>query len=231
MKKIIAISLVLIGLSHTAFSQENTVPRARFNANNSVTDIRLDAGAYFGTGIGRSLEGAPLVSFTYQHFFFGRLAYRAGLQYAHEAAGYGFLAAAPVGIAFRPGTISMGQSLTRAAEMSVYDVVRDGYYGRTDRMGSDILANLLLALFRRTEYFITLSPGMFGGDFLDSSEYLPGNRFSLTADAGFVLCIPIWRIGINITPSYHYSITKNVFYNDRPVRSFFSITGGLSYLF
>ena len=39
-----------------------------------------------------------------------------------------------------------------AAEMSVIDIIRDGFEGRTDEIGSDILANFILALFRRIEF-------------------------------------------------------------------------------
>ena len=88
------------------------------------------------------------------------------------------------------------------------------------RMRNDVAANVLNIFLRRTEFFAGVTPG-----------YMPGleakHRFSLAADAGMTLSIPLWRFSLDITPAAHYLITDNF----EGQRWLYSISGGLSFLF
>ena len=72
-------------------------------------------------------------------------------------------------------------------------------------------------------------------------------RFMLTADAGFNLSIPIWRFSLDLSPAFHYLVTNNFTEfqqsidpltdrpigapSEKPVHWYFSISGGISWLF
>ena len=182
-------------------------------------DIRAELGIM--AQVNRDWEAATIQAY-YTRNFIGRFAYRIGFQYAAgtDEAGISSMTGIPVAIAYRPGTMSVASSLANAAGLSVYDVVRDGYYGETDRIGSDILTNFVMSLFRKSEYYIGVTPGFY-----------PERKFMLTADAGFSLAIPIWRFGIHITPAYHYCLLNPFADSEQPSRHLFSMTAGLSFAF
>jgi len=188
-----------------------------------VADIRVDYGRYASTGIDE--YEVPFVQVSYSRLFWKRFAYKAGVQAAFGAPDFGIHAGLPFGVAFKPWTDSVADRLMDATVFSISDVVADGYYGRTDKIVDDILLNFLSVLFRRSEYFVGVTPGVFFG------SGAPENRFSCTVDAGFVLGIPLWRVSLNVTPTYHYSLTPNLVQNDVPSRSFFSLTLGAGYMF
>lgn len=76
---------------------------------------------------------------------------------------------------------------------------------------------------------------------------LLNQRFMLTADAGFNLSIPIWRFSLDLSPAFHYLVTNNFSEfqqsidpltdrpvgapSEKPVHWYFSISGGISWLF
>ncbi|MBR1570687.1 MAG: hypothetical protein IJ651_08160 [Bacteroidales bacterium] len=190
-------------------SEPSQVVRPRFNPEYSIQDLRAEYGFY--TPIKGSGPSQWMLSALYTRQFYGRLAFRTGVQLVGEGG-----AGIPLALVWRPGTVSMGTSLVNAAEMAVYDVVRGGYYGDMSGVGRNILYDFLLALFRRSEYFLGLTPAWYGG------------KPAVTGDVGLVLSIPIWRIGLNITPVYHYSFTS---VDEETSRHFFSMTGGISFLF
>lgn len=210
--------LLLLGGALAGRSQE--MERVRFNPDYSFRDVRVGYGRLF------MMEGgkwdASLVEGHYTAMFWQHLAYRVGAQFSPDLPGYGSLIGLPAALVYRPGTMSMQESLIYAAERSIYDAAWSGiYWGSLDGVGGSVLLNFLTALFRRTEYFVGLTPA-----------YLGGNRFLLTLDAGLVLTIPIGRIGLNVSPTYHRTLTRS-FFDDQgnPCRNLFSITGGISYLF
>ncbi len=214
MKKTLLLAALLVAGFLSAHAQQVV----RFNPEYSSRDIRIDAGLL----LLMENEGwdATLVQAHYTQNFLGPLAYRAGIQAFQLSGESGFNIGVPLAIAYRPGVRSLGSSLVSAAEMSVFDAVWYGASGRADAIGTSILANFLTAIFRRSEYFAGFTPG------IDHT-----GRFSLTADLGFVLSIPIRRVGINITPAYHHVLTGNYDLADTRRRSLFSITAGISYLF
>ena len=215
MRKIVALLLVFLPLALGA-QQGPAIPSPDY----FLKDIRVDYGRY--ASVSYDEYEAPFIQVTYSSLFWRRIAYRVGAQLSFGMPCYKVQAGVPIGLAYKPFLAPMGARLVDAASYTISDVVVDGIYGRTDQMLSNAVTNFLLAMFSHSEYFVGITPGMYFG--AESS-------FSCTVDAGFVLGIPIWRVGLNVTPTYHYSLTKNIFLDDEPCRSFFSLTAGLSYMF
>lgn len=202
--------------------------KVRFNPENARGSVRADIGTMFFTN---DDWDAAMLRVTYSELFWRQFSWSAGVQLTSETPGYDQSFGVPVGISFCPGIVPLGASLVTAAELSVIDIVRDGLNGRTKDIGSDILANFLMALFRRIEYRAGLTPIWYGGEHFDPALQ-NGRRFGLTADVGLMLSIPIRHIAINISPTYHYSLTRN--YLDgygSSIRSVMSVGVGLGYLF
>lgn len=225
MKKAILFFFLVLSLPLAAQAQAQKQP---FDPSYFSQNLRFDAGVYVATGTGSADAG--MTQLTYTKAFWGPLAWRAGVLTAGDGLGFDGYAGMPLSLSYCPGTVSFGERLIYAAEASIFDVIMDAITGNTDRIGEDILANFIMVLFRRTEFYAGLTPGFYYGPrALDNPD---GNRFSLTADAGVVLSIPIRRLSIDITPAYHYSITKNVWTDIGGLhRHFFSVSAGLSWLF
>lgn len=197
--------------------------KSRFNPDFSTQDIRLEVGSLIapngGTGDAYLLKGF------YTTQFWKQLACRLGgqLSVGDLGGGIGF----PCGVAFRPGVVSWEQSLISAAEMAIFDSVRLGYRGAPEAIGHNVFMRFLLSLFRRSEYHVGLTPAVFLDQDLDMD--VPSKvHFLLTADTGIVLSIPIWRLCLNVSPTYHFALINT---GTDPARHLFSITGGVSYLF
>lgn len=223
MKKLI-LTIALCGLSVLALAQEVV----RFRPEFSFRDIRVEYGAYFATG--RNAPSNRMVTLSYTANFWGPMAYKAGVQGMFPGFDYGTHLSLPLAVAYRPGIRSIGNSLITAAEMSISDTVLNGYYGTTDRIGTDILTNFIMALFRRSEYYVGLTPGLYSGTFngLPADEY---GQFSLTLDVGLVLSLPIWHFSLNIHPAFHYGLAGFPIQAGNLRRTFFSIAGGIGWLF
>ncbi|MBR1510583.1 MAG: hypothetical protein IJ623_08040 [Bacteroidales bacterium] len=213
-RKVIFAAISALMLSITAMGQTQMAP-VKFKQEYSTRDIRADYG-YLIDIDGNS--GYPVLQVHYTQNFYGPLAFRAGAQMT-PGSGVQQLGL-PIALAYRPGIRSWGTSIAWAAEQSVYDSVWRGAYGNPESIGGSILTNFLLALFRRTEYFVGLTPAF-------SME----GYFAATADVGFVLSIPIWRLGLNITPAYHHVLTPGYFNSSDNAGSIFTITAGISFLF
>ena len=200
--------------------------KSRFNPDFSTQDIRLEVGSLVAPNGGAG--DAYLLRGFYTTQFWKQLACRLGgqLSVGDLGGGIGF----PCGVAFRPGVVPWRQSLTTAAEMALFDSVWLGYHGygyRAEDIGYNFFMRLLLSLFRRTEYHVGLTPAVFLDQ--DWEMNVPSRvHFLLTADAGIVLSIPIWRLCLNVSPTYHFALINT---GTDPARHLFSITGGVSYLF
>ena len=128
---------------------------------------------------------------------------------------------------------------------------------------SSVILNLFNIFLRRSEFFAGITPGYLLGPeshvpkvygmttssrpLLMETGFQLNNRFSLSADAGATLSIPLWRFSLDITPAIHYLFTNNVtesrqtfdIQNNnptgppevKPIRWLFSVSGGLSFLF
>ena len=242
MRKLSVIILLLLPMMLCA-QQRAT----QFNPDYAIGDFRVEYGRY--ASMSYDDYEAPFVRISYSRLFWRRFAYRAGVQAAMGIPQFDFYAGVPLSLAYKPWTESLGYRLLDAATFTVADVVADGIACRTENMLTDALANFVAALFRRSEYFIGVTPGMYfgaGADNVDGTtdpttsadpstpigpSVTTGTNFSCTADAGFVLGVPIWRMELNFTTAYHYSLTPNYYIAGEPCRSFFSLTAGISYLF
>lgn len=223
MKKLI-LTLALCGICVMALAQEVV----RFRPEFSSRDFRVEYGAYFPTGI--KAPSNRIVTLSYTSNFWGPMAYKAGVQGMFPGFDYGMQVGLPLALAYRPGIRSLGNSLITAAEMSINDTILNGYYGTTDRIGSDILIDFIMALFRRSEYYVGLTPGLYSGTFngLEADEY---GQFSLTLDVGLVLSLPIWHFSLNVHPAFHYGLAGSPIQAGNLRRTFFSIAGGIGWLF
>lgn len=218
-RRLVCLLTFALMLGIPAGAQE--VQKQKFNVNASTQNIKADYGFYFAL-ISDSPIDAQMAQLSYTRLFWKKLAVRGGLMVSPGAGGYSFLAGFPIALNYCPGTLGLEDALATAAGLSIADTVFDVLTGQPEAIGEDIAGNLLLVLFRRAEFFVGMTPGYFAG---------ASSPLSLTADAGFILGIPIWRFGLNLTTAYHYSITKNVICREEPVRSFLSLTAGISYLF
>ena len=224
MKKILAIILLAVSLPLAAQAQNQTAKD--FDPGAFTQNLRFEAGGYIGTG-GDQVAG--MLQMTYTRNFWGPLAWRGGLIAAGDGLGYDGYVGVPLSLSYCPGTIALKDRLIMAAENSIFDILFDVITGNTDRIGEDLLANLFLVLFARTELFVGVTPGWWFGEKADFNYGHP--RFSTTLDAGVVLSIPIRRLSIDILPTYHYSLGRNIVTEDGPMRHFFSVGVGLSWIF
>lgn len=224
MKKFFVIVLLAIGLPLAARAQGITT--REFDPGDFTQNLRFEAGIYGNTGVN---DVAGMFQLTYTRNFWGPFAWRGGLLAAGDGLGYDGYAGIPLSLSYCPGTMSFRDRLILAAEESIFDIIMDVITGDTDRIGEDILINLVAVLFRRTEFFAGVTPGWWYGPKADYNLGHP--RFSTTLDAGMVLSIPIRRLSIDIMPTYHYSLGRNIVTEDGPMRHFFSIGFGLSWIF
>ena len=212
------LSLLLTGtLLH---AQQPLQQPVQFNVTNSLQDIKADYGILLS--LDKNIEDwrAQYITLTYTRQFWGPLAFRVGGQMVMDPEQTGYMFGAPIALALRPGTRSFASALTSAAGMSVADAIWYGVIGSPGSIGSSIFLNFLSVLFRRSEYFVGVTPGL-----------CHGTHFTLTADAGITLSIPIWRFGLTVSPTYHYAIKPFYLGEEEPVRSMLSLTGGISFLF
>lgn len=224
-KYILAAAIVLLGAGEGARAQQ----RERFNPDYALRDIRAEIGVM--GAVKNDGVASGVFQLSYSRLFWRRLAWKTGAVYVPNPGGYEHLAGVPVGIALRSFTVPVEDALGYAVGESVYDAVSDSVWGRTDMIGGHILSNFLLALFRRSEFFIGLTPGYYMGAPAVADNVETFNRFALTGDLGFSLAIPIWRFSINITPAYHYSFIKNFEIDGAPARHLLSVTAGIGFLF
>ncbi len=216
-------AVVLAGLALPAGAQE----RVRFNPDYSSGDIRAEYGVY--AALDESKVTYRMAQATYTRRFWGPLAWRAGALATWK--GLDGFYGAPIGLSLRSRTYSMGEALTDAVVYSTMDAIDYTYFGRNyDSLGGAIFWNFLVALFRRSEFTLGLTPGVYTG-----YRHL---GFGLTGDVGAVLAIPIWRLSLNITPVLHYALVpdKRPLPEDnslavKPSRLFLSATIGIEYMF
>jgi hypothetical protein len=217
-KALLSIAFVLM-LVFSAAAQEKPV----FDPDYAWNTIRAEYGALIPAGsVPNRSFGVLLLSYTRR--FSGRWGWRTGAQYASLGAPADQYVGLPFSVVYRLFTAPYGGRGRKAWVDSMDDA---SWHGGGDvpayerqRMRNDVTANVLNIFLRRTEFFSGVTPG-----------YLPGlepdHRFSLAADAGMTLSIPLGRFSLDITPAAHYLITDNF----GGPRWLYSISGGLSFLF
>ncbi len=257
MKHILLSLTAFLGLATLLSAQENT----RFNPDRTWNTLRAEFG-FLTPMDAESTSGDMLLSLSYTRRFAGHWGWRTGFQYAPEFISIQDHVGLPVAIVFRSGTIGFKDSLRSAAIGTATDIAWGGLTGAgSEEIAHDALSSFLFFLFRRFEGFAGVTPGYLigNGHIGRTSSYsasgstpydegvLLNSRFTLTADAGLTLSIPIWRFSLDVTPAFHYLLTKNCSEyrqaidpltdlpvgqpSTKPVRWLFSLTGGVSFLF
>ena len=190
-----------------------------------------------------------LLSFT--HRFSGNRGFRTGVQYGPENTGVRTYVGMPLAFLYRVQTSSYEGLFTDNVR---YDEVWDD--SKTRQVRANAFSNFLLLIFQRAEAFAGITPGYLFGNAtgatavhgmatsdgksqLVTTSILLNDRFYLSADAGVVFIIPIWRLNIYVTPAFHYLFTNNfseyrqaaTVTEIKPIRWQASWSGGLSFLF
>ena len=202
--------------------------KPRFNPDHTFNTLRAEYGVLipFETTVA---DQSTFCSLTYTHRFSRHWGWRAGAQYAPEHTDVPDYVGVPLAAVYRSGTYSFRERTQHAVVHSMEDVAWDGITRQgSDQMARDVAANFLFIVFRRFEGFAGVTPGyVFGdapgteanlygasdGERIVSSVYEEGirlnRRFTLTADAGVTLSIPLWRFSLDVTQAFHYLITRN----------------------
>ena len=219
MKKVILSLVSILLISNTLAAQV----KPDFDPDYAWNTVRAEYGALIPVGSVPN-QSFGLLSLSYTRRFSGRWGWRTGVKYASLEAPADQYFGLPFSAVYRLFTSTYGGRGRKAWVDSMDSMSWNGggdvpEYEK-QRMRNEVAANVLNIFLRRTEFFAGVTPG-----------YLPGlepdNRFSLAADAGMTLSIPIWRFSLDITPAAHYLLTKN--FGEQ--RWLLSISGGLSFLF
>ena len=203
-----------------------------FTADESTQDVV----AYYGwtfplTKEANEQQARQYVAINYTANFWRSLAFKVGLQ-GQESSTYKAIAGLPVGIAYRPGVRSWDESIGRGVENAVANGLFEASAGQTQMMTDNLLWDLALIFFRRTEFYAGFTPGYCFGPYNPDSLMEEGSRFWLTGDVGVVFSIPIWHLTLNVPFAYHYSFFHNE--NDLVDRAhwhYLSLGIGLGWLF
>lgn len=226
MKAKIAIISIVLFLAGTASLQAQA---GKFNPNYSIQDISAEFGVL--TSVDDGNMDTIFLQMTYSRLFRRHFAFRTGIMAAPEPGGYEYLAGIPLGISYKTGTVSFEDAAAYALTGAVSDAVWDGLFGYGDQIWNDLIANLFFFLFRRWEFYIGVTPGLYLGATSMNEGVSTFGRFSLWADARAVLSIPIWRFSLNLSPTFHYSFLDNYTTDGIPSRSIMSFSAGISWLF
>lgn len=249
----LAVSILTASLS----SAQEIKPR--FNPDLTYNTLRAEYGMLIPISPGNPVKSGELLSLSYTRRFSRHWGWRTGIQYATDYETFADHFGIPVSVVFRSGTYGFKESVQTAVNSTASGIVWDGLTGYdSGDIASRALGNFLFFLFRRGEGFAGVTPGyLFGDEKTGWLSYSSGidhqaglllnSRFTLTADAGFTLSIPIWRFSLDISPAFHYLVTNNFSeYHQaidpqtgnpvgqpslKPLRWQFSLGFGLSYLF
>ena len=215
-------ALILLVAGGTASRAQE---RVRFNPDYAIHDIRLEYG--FLTSLSNHAPAPSYWQLTSSRLFWHRLAWQRAIMYVPKANGYEQFIGLPTGLAFRSATVPFRESMADAVDDLLFDASWDLFWGDSGFFIWDII----MAFVRRAEPYIGLTPGYYVGERSLSSDFTPLRRFSLTADAGVVMSIPIWRFSLNITPTFHYAFINNYRYEGKATRWLLTISGGIGFMF
>ena len=191
---------------------------AQWNPEYAGNTVRAEYGALIPMGT-LSNRDYGMLSLSFSHRFSGHWGWKAGLRYAPvnmEVKDY-------LGVPFAVVYGNITNSPRRSMREDTWD-----YQDRPDRLRNDVFSDFFSFLFQRSEVFAGITPGYLFGEI--------EKRFSLSADAGVTLSIPIGRFSLDVTPAFHYLLTNNFRHpagqpEAKPLRWQCSISGGLSYHF
>ena len=256
-------TLLFITLLFLAILPVSAQRKERFNPDLSWNTLRAAYGVRIPMGSDLAPDGDAF-SVSYTRRFSNHWGWRTGFEFLPENISVSDCAGLPAAIVYRTYTVGFKTGVQNAVLNSAADVVWDGVMGYgAEQMRQDVLANFLFILFRRAEFFAGVTPGYIFGEgtipgsvygITDGTRTTPyvetiqlNRRFSLSADAGATLSIPLWRFSLDITPAFHYLITNNFseYHQEidattgspigspvlKPLRWQFSLDFGLSFLF
>lgn len=239
-------------------SAQTDLPKPDYH--NLSDDFGFYAGVY--TPMYKGQESDLVVGLTYGHFYSNGLGYRTGFQCVPRVAEVDDTFGFPIAIAYRTRPRDSAGRLARGAiaagETFGYEVIM----GYSDPLRG-ALAAFLANLFSDVEFSAGITPGYISGESSPVSTASWGVGFSnsentwtekngslsLTLDAGACFNYRIWRFDLELSPAFHYNLTKNYIFNKetfhpeegtdivetvtdvQPLRWFFSLTGGLSFKF
>ena len=241
----LSLACVLMAFSVCAYPQTKTA-----DFRDLSDDLGFYAGVYLAPSKGQDAE--VTYGITYGHFNYNGLGYRAGAQIMSRVAEIDNAIGLPVAFAYRTKALSTEGRVRRGAiaagETFGYDVVM----GYPDPLRG-ALASFIANLFSQAEFFAGITPGYIAGESstVSTASWGPSyanqesswtelnGRFLLTLDAGACANFRIWRFDLKLSPAVHYNLTNNYLYkterdtitDTKPIRWFFSMTGGLSYRF
>ena len=213
-------SLVFIVLISSTLSAQE---KPEFDPDYAWNTIRAEYGALVPVGP-YPTKSFGLASLSYTRRYSGRWGWRTGMQYTNFGAPVDQYVGLPLSVVYRFRTKSFDGRVEKARDDIMKDLSWD--YGgdppdyEKERMRRSAVTDVLNIFLRRAELFAGVTPG-----------YLPGlepeHRFSLTANVGMTLSIPIGRFSLDFTPATYYLFTKN----HGEYRWLYSISGGVSFLF
>ena len=240
--------------------------KPEFDPDYAWNTIRAEHGALIPAGVLPN-KSFGLFSMSYTRRYSGRWGWRTGVQYAQLNDPVDHYVGLPLAAVYRFHTSPYDGRLQKAIDKSLDDLSwnlgGDPPDYEKDRMRGSVVANMINIFLRRIEFFAGITPGYLLGEESNPTSvsgmttsdgpiwmktgFLLNNRFSLAADAGVTLSIPLWRFSLDITPAVHCLFTNNVSENSqsfdfknnnpigqpnvKPVRWLFSVSGGVSFMF
>lgn len=242
MKRLIIILLALLfcTMSH---AQKKNVPI--WENNEIFATVGVNVPMY------RNIESDVLVGIHYGHYYPDGIGFRAGFQYSPSVSDIDNCFGVPMAFTFRTRSRSMSSRLDSATMGAVTSAVYSD-----DNAFAGGIAGFLMNLFDRMEFYAGLTPGYAAGtDDIHTSGDTDGYwaktwtekpyGFSLSVDGGFNINFKIWHFDLKLMPAFHYYLTENYIYRIdrmdpyggivsktvRPIRWFFTFSGGLALRF
>ena len=227
MKRLMLFAVALVALAAGAAAQERD---GVFRAEYSTKDISAAVGFNIPIKNGDEQKSFKYISLGYTSNFWRNFAWKGGFRLSEASAYDGGVAGLQLGLAWRPGIRSWEQSVAVGLESGISEAVFDGINGRTERIKDDLISSAIAMLFRRTEFYLGVTPGYCLGQY--SGPEGGDQRFALYGDVGLVFSFPIWHISLNIPVAYHYNFLHNDYYGSgNQIYHYFSIGIGLGWLF
>lgn len=202
----------------------------------------------------KNVESDLLASLCYGHYYLSGIGFKVGVQYSPSVADVNDYFGIPLAFTFRTRT----GDANRRVESAVGEAFESAAYGTDDYMKYGI-ASFLMNMFDKIEFSAGLTPGYIAGVSSEPSKSIWGEGYdywtktwterrlkvALSVDVGINFNYNIWLFDLKLMPSFHYNLTKNYIFhrelgyksteviasNIKPIRWFFSFSGGIAFRF
>ena len=246
MKRITFISAILILISSFALSAQ--ISNKPSKNDEIIATVGINVPMYKG------VESDLLTSLHYGHYYPNGVGFRIGVQYTPSVVDVDNYFGIPLALTFRTLPRSTSQKFISATDASFKsattghsDIVKYGF------------ASFLMNVFDRLEFSAGLTPGHVVGESSAPSERSWGDGYSfwqrtwtekeydfaLSVDLGMNISYSIWRFDIKMMPAFHYNLLNNfsihtesgnkstneITYDTKPIRWFFTFSGGIAFRF